>query len=128
MNWRAILTSRFFVVPAAAIVALIGWNVYVEAHAHGRVSGKVTGSDGSPAIGATVILYERNITSHFLEKARTTTDQTGAFRFDNNRSHQIRLDAASPDGRQTQPLILRLWFAAQDVRLHGPLVLPAPKG
>jgi hypothetical protein len=128
MSWRAILASRFFIVPAAAIVALIGWNLYVGAHAHGRVTGKVLRADGSPAIGATVILYERNITSHFLEKARATTDATGAFRFDDNRSHQIRLDAVGADGRQTQPRILRLWFAAQDMRLREALVLPVPKG
>ena len=99
MNWRAILTSRFFVVPAVALAALIGWNLYVAAHAHGRVSGKVLRADGAPAAGATVVLYERNITSHFLEKARTTTDAAGEFRFDDNRSHQIRLDAIGPDGR-----------------------------
>jgi hypothetical protein len=127
VNGRAILTSRFFVVPAVAVAALIGWNLYVAAHAHGQVSGKVLRADGAPAAGATVVLYERNITSHFLEKSRTTTDAAGEFRFDDNRSHQIRIDAIGPDGRQGQPLILRLWFAAQDVGLRRPLVLPASK-
>jgi hypothetical protein len=128
MNWRTILTSRFFVVPSAVVAALIGWNLYVAAHAHGQVSGKVLRADGAPAAGATVVLYERNLTSHFLEKTRTTTDAAGAFRFDDNRSHQIRLDTIGPDGQQGQPLILRLWFAAQDIRLRNALVLPAPKG
>jgi Carboxypeptidase regulatory-like domain len=127
VNGRAILTSRFFVVPAVAVAALIGWNLYVAAHAHGQVSGKVLRADGAPAAGATVVLYERNITSHFLETSRTTTDAAGEFRFDDNRSHQIRIDAIGPDGRQGQPLILRLWFAAQDVGLRRPLVLPASK-
>jgi Carboxypeptidase regulatory-like domain len=127
MNWRAILATRFFLVPAFALAALIGWNLYVAAHAHGQVRGKVLRADGAPAAGATVVLYERNITSHFLEKARTTTDAAGEFRFDDNRSHQIRLDAIGPDGRQGQPLILRLWFAAQDVGLRRPLVLPPAK-
>jgi hypothetical protein len=127
VNGRAILTSRFFVVPAVAVAALIGWNLYVAAHAHGQVSGKVLRADGAPAAGATVVLYERNITSHFLEKSRTTTDAAGEFRFDDNRSHQIRIDAIGPDGRQGQPLILRLWFAAQDVGLRRSLVLPASK-
>jgi Carboxypeptidase regulatory-like domain len=127
VNGRAILTSRFFVVPAVAVAALIGWNLYVAAHAHGQVSGNVLRADGAPAAGATVVLYERNITSHFLEKSRTTTDAAGEFRFDDNRSHQIRIDAIGPDGRQGQPLILRLWFAAQDVGLRRSLVLPASK-
>ena len=128
MNWRAILTSRFFVVPAVAIVTLIGWNLYVADHAHGQVSGKVLRADGAPVAGATVILYERNITSHFLEKSRTTTNATGEFHFDDNRSHQIRLDAIGPEGTQAQARIVRLWFAAQDTRLRDALVLPAPKG
>jgi hypothetical protein len=128
MRWaRAILTSRFFVLPAVALAALIGWNLYVAAHAHGQVSGKVLRADGAPAAGATVILYERNITSHFLEKSRTTTDAAGEFRFDDNRSHQIRLDAIGADGPQSQARIIRLWFAAQDLRLHAPLVLPVAK-
>jgi hypothetical protein len=128
MSWRGVFTNRFFIMPTAMIVALVGWNLYVGAHAHGCVTGRVLRSDGSPAAGATVILYERNITSHFLEKARATTDATGSFRFDNNRSHQIRLDAIGADGTQTQARILRLWFAAQDIRLREALVLPATKG
>jgi hypothetical protein len=124
MNGRAILTSRFFVVPVAVVAALIGWNLYVVAHAHGEVSGKVLRSDGAPVAGATVVLYERNITSHFLERSRATTNAAGEFRFDDNHSHQIRLEAIAPDGRQGQPLILRLWFAAQDIRLREALMLP----
>ncbi|MBV8183580.1 MAG: carboxypeptidase regulatory-like domain-containing protein [Hyphomicrobiales bacterium] len=127
MNWRAILTSRFLVVPAAAVVALIFWNLYVSAHAHGEVRGRVVRADGAPAAGATVVLYERNLTSHFLEKSRTTTDAAGEFRFSHNRSHQIRLDTIGPDGRQGQSHILRLWFAAQDVDLRRPLVLSPDK-
>ncbi|MBV8446977.1 MAG: carboxypeptidase regulatory-like domain-containing protein [Hyphomicrobiales bacterium] len=127
MSTRAILTSRFFVVPAIAIATLIAWNLYVAAHAHGEVSGKVVRADGAPARGATVILYERNLTSHFLEKTRTTTDAAGEFRFKDNRSHQIRLDTIGPDGRQGQPRILRLWFAAQDVDLRRPLVVSPSK-
>ncbi|MBV8766503.1 MAG: carboxypeptidase regulatory-like domain-containing protein [Hyphomicrobiales bacterium] len=126
MNWRAILTSRFLVVPAAAVVVLIFWNLYVSAHAHGEVRGKVVRADGAPAAGATVVLYERNLTSHFLEKSRTTTDAAGEFRFSHNRSHQIRLDTIGPDGRQGESRILRLWFAAQDVRLHAPLIAGTP--
>jgi hypothetical protein len=128
MNWRTILTSRFFAVPSAVVAALIGWNLYVAAHAHGQVTGKVLRADGAPAAGATIVLYERNLTSHFLEKSRTTTDAAGDFHFDDNRSHQIRLDAIGPDGRQGQARIIRLWFAAQDTRLREALVLPAPKG
>jgi len=74
-----------------------------------------------------VILYERNLTSHFLEKSRTTTDAAGEFRFDDNRSHQIRLDTIGSDGTQTQARILRLWFASQDVRLRAPLVVRTSK-
>ncbi|MFI5012748.1 MAG: hypothetical protein ACHQAY_10400 [Hyphomicrobiales bacterium] len=113
--------------PAGLAVALAGWNIYVAGHAHGVVAGTVLHLDGSPASGAIVILYERNLTSRFLEKARATTDAEGAFRFADNRSHQIRLDAIGADGQQGQPRILRLWFAAQDVRLRKALLLPAPK-
>jgi hypothetical protein len=127
MNRRAFLSSRFFLVPAAAIVALICWNIYVGAHAHGVVTGRVLRSDGTPAAGATIVFYERNITSRFLERARATADETGSFRFDGNRSHQVRLDAIGPDSQHAEPRILRLWFAAQDVRIREPLVLPAPR-
>ncbi|MBV8963199.1 MAG: carboxypeptidase regulatory-like domain-containing protein [Hyphomicrobiales bacterium] len=127
MRWGAVLASRFFLVPAVAVATLIAWNLYVAAHAHGQVSGQVVRADGAPAAGATVILYERNLTSHFLEKSRTTTDAAGEFRFDDNRSHQIRLDTIGSDGTQTQARILRLWFASQDVRLRAPLVVRTSK-
>jgi hypothetical protein len=128
MNWRNILQSRFFYVPAALIIATLGWNAYVSIQAHGVITGVVTNADGTPAAGATVIFYERNITSRFLEKARATTDADGVFHFEGNQSHQIRLDAIGSNGRRAVPLIKRLWFAAQDARIPEALVLARPSG
>ena len=128
MNWRTILQSRFFYVPAALIVATLVWNGYVSTHAHGVITGVVTNTDGTPAAGATVIFYERNITSRFLEKARATTDSDGVFHFEGNQSHQIRLDAIGANGQRAAPLIKRLWFAAQDARIREALVLAQPSG
>ena len=127
MNWRAVLTSRFFYVPAALLVITAGWNGYVAAHDHGVVEGRVVNADGTPAAGATVVFYERNIVSRFLEKTRLTTDADGVFHFDGNTSHQIRLDAIGADGGRSQPRIIRLWFAAQDTRIHEPLLLQPPQ-
>jgi hypothetical protein len=128
MNWRTILQSRFFYVPAALIVATLVWNGYVSTHAHGVIVGVVTNADGTPAAGATVIFYERNITSRFLEKARATTNADGVFHFEGNQSHQIRLDAIGANGQRAVPLIKRLWFAAQDARIREALVLGQPSG
>jgi hypothetical protein len=127
MNWRAIFRSRFFYLPAAMVVAILAWNLYVSTHSHGVITGVVTNADGTPAAGATVIFYERNITSRFLEKARATTDLDGVFRFEGNHSHQIRLDAIGVGGQRSTPLIRRLWFAAQDARIREVLVIARPK-
>jgi hypothetical protein len=128
MNWRTILQSRFFYVPSALIVATLIWNAYVSTHAHGVITGVVTNADGTPAAGATVIFYERNITSRFLEKARATTDADGVFHFEGNQSHQVRLDAIGADRQRSVPLIKRLWFAAQDAHIREVLVLAQPSG
>ena len=57
-----------------------------------------------------------------VEKARTRTDAAGEFRFDNNNSHLIQLQAQ--DGSATSPRItIRLWFRAQDRVLQQPLRL-----
>lgn len=123
MNWRRALSSRFVVVPAVIVVTVVGWNLYVVQHDHGLLQGQVVDAAGHPVGGATVILFAHDFVTQ-VEKARTHTDASGAFRFDNNDSHLVQLQAQ--DGDATSPRItIRLWFRAQDRVLAQPLRLGA---
>ena len=124
MNWRRVLLSRFVVVPTAIIAVTVAWNIYVTLHAHGLLAGRVIDASGNPVAGATVILFTHDFVTQ-VEKSRTHTDAAGAFRFDNNDSHLIQLQAQ--DGKEASPRItVRLWFRAQDRVLRKPLRL-APR-
>jgi hypothetical protein len=120
---RRILTSRFFLVPVAIALAAGGWNIYVSLHAHGLLAGRVVDAAGHPVAGATVILYTHDFVTQ-AEKERTKSDAEGAFRFSDNNSHLIQLQAV--DGAQSSPRVtIRLWFRAQDRVLAAPLVIGA---
>jgi hypothetical protein len=120
---RRILTSRFFLVPVAIALAAGGWNIYVSLHAHGLLAGRVVDAAGHPVAGATVILYTHDFVTQ-AEKERTKSDAEGAFRFSDDNSHLIQLQAV--DGAQSSPRVtIRLWFRAQDRVLAAPLVIGA---
>jgi hypothetical protein len=121
MNWRRILLSRFVVVPTLIVVVVVVWNVYVALHAHGVLQGRVVDAAGHPVADATVVLFAHDFVTQ-VEKARTHTDAAGDFRFDNNDSHLIQLQAL--DGTATSPRVtIRLWFRAQDRIVAQPLRL-----
>jgi hypothetical protein len=121
MNWRRILCSRFVIVPVLLAVTIGAWNVYVALHAHGVLSGQVVDTSGKPVANATVILFTHDFVTQ-VEKARTRTDAAGRFRFNDNDSHLIQLQAT--DNTATSPRItVRLWFRAQDRVLRKPLRL-----
>jgi hypothetical protein len=121
MRWRRVLLSRFFIVPAVLVVGIVAWNVYVDEHAHGLLQGSVVDASGKPVADATVILSVHDFVTQ-VEKARTQTDATGRFHFDNNNSHLIQLEAQS--GAVASPRVtVRLWFRAQDRVLTEPLRL-----
>jgi hypothetical protein len=121
MRLRRIFLNRFVVVPAAIAVSVAGWNLYVALHAHGLLAGRVVDRQGRPVAGATVILFTHDFVTQ-VEKARTATDASGAFRFTDNNSHLIQLQAL--DGAQSSPRVtIRLWFRAQDRVLEEPLVV-----
>jgi Carboxypeptidase regulatory-like domain len=121
MNWRRAVSSRFVVVPAVIVVTVVAWNFYVAQHDHGVLQGQVVDAAGHPVGGATVILFAHDFVTQ-VEKARTHTDAAGGFRFDNNDSHLVQLQAQ--DGGATSPRItIRLWFRAQDRVLGAPLRL-----
>lgn len=120
---RRVLLSRFFLVPVAIALAAGGWNIYVSLHAHGLLAGRVVNAAGHPVAGATVILYTHDFVTQ-AEKERTKSDAEGAFRFSDNNSHLIQLQAV--DGAQSSPRVtIRLWFRAQDRVLAAPLVIGA---
>jgi hypothetical protein len=52
-----------------------------------------------------------------------TTDTAGRFRFEENASHMLRLQAIGADGARGEPTVVRLWFRAQNVELAEPLRL-----
>ena len=120
------LRSRWVIVPASIIVVIAVWLAYVDMHDHGVVEGRVVDVAGHPVAGASVVLLERGFVTH-QERGRVTSDSEGAFRFNDNRSHSIQLEAEAPGLGRTDRRIVRLWFAAQDTRLAEPLRFPAPK-
>lgn len=119
MMWRRVVLSRFFIVPAVLVVGIGAWNVYVDRHAHGLLEGSVVDASGRPVPDATVILSVHDFVTQ-VEKARTRTDAAGRFRFDDNNSHLIQLQAEAAAGRSPR-VTIRLWFRAQDRVVNEPL-------
>ena len=126
MSLRSWATSRWVVVPGGTIIVTLVWLAYVGGHNHGIVEGRVVDAAGQPVAGASVQLFERGFVTH-QERRRTTSDAQGAFRFTDNRSHSIQLEAEAPGLGRTERRILRLWFAAQDAKIAEPLRFAAPK-
>ena len=120
------LLSRWVIVPGGMIIVTLLWLAYVGMHDHGRLEGRVVDAAGKAVAGANVILFERGFVTH-QERGRATTDAEGAFRFNDNRSHSVQLEADAPGLGRTDRRIVRLWFAAQDTTLPEPLRFPAAK-
>ena len=120
MRLRAWTTSRWVIVPGGMVIVTLLWLAYVAGHNHGMVEGRVVDAAGRPVGGASVLLFERGFVTH-QERGRATSDSQGAFRFTDNRSHSIQLEAEAPAFGRTDRRIVRLWFAAQDVKLADPL-------
>ena len=118
--------SRWVIVPGAMIVLTLAWLAYVNNNDHGRIEGRVVDAKGKPVVGATVHLFERGFVTH-QERGKTTSGADGVFRFADNRSHSIQLEATTPELGRTDRRVLRLWFAAQDAKISEPLRFPAPK-
>jgi len=114
------LNSRWVIVPGALALTLVFWLAYVGMHNNGVLEGKVVDGFGKPVAGASVLLFERGFVTH-PEKGRATSDAEGRFRFDDNRSHSVQLEAEAPGMGRTDRRIVRLMFAAQDTRLAEPL-------
>ena len=126
MNLRPRLASRWVIVPGSMLVFTVAWLAYVGQHNHGLIEGRVVDAAGHPVAAATVLLFERGFVTH-QERGRTTSDGAGAFRFTDNRSHSVQLEAAAPGLGRTDRRSVRLWFAAQDTSLEAPLRFAAPK-
>jgi len=125
MHWKR-LNSRWVIVPGFIALTIVVWLGYVDTHDHGILEGRVVNAGGQPVAGASVLLFERGFVTH-QEKGRATTDASGAFRFTDNRSHSVQLEAEAPGLGRTERRIVRLWFAAQDARLAEPLRFSAAK-
>jgi hypothetical protein len=116
-----ILGNRFVIVPGLLAAIVVGWNSYVTLHANGILTGQVVDASGEPVAGAEVTLYRLNFITE-VKAGQTRTDAQGQFRFTDNRSHLIELQATSRQG--TSPRVtVRLWFRAQDRSLDAPLRL-----
>lgn len=120
--WRRLLVNRFTITLGAIALAILVWNLYVAAHDHGLVQGRVVDPAGRPVPGATVTLWALNFTT-YVEKARTESDADGRFRFTNNDSHNIQLSAEKPGVGRSPRVPVRLYFRAEDVVLGTPLRL-----
>ena len=121
-RWRRILFNRFVLVPAAVVLAVALWNIYVATHNHGLVIGRVIDPAGRPVADATVALWVFNFTT-YEEKERVRTDADGVFRFTNNPSHKIQLSAEKPGVGRSPRIPVFLYFRAQDTTLDSPLRL-----
>jgi carboxypeptidase family protein len=126
MSLGSWIRSRWIVVPGGMLIFTVGWLAYVNSHNHGIVEGRVVDVAGQPVAGASVQLFERGFVTH-QERGRATSDAEGMFRFTDNRSHSIQLEAEAPGLGRTDRRILRLWFAAQDARIAEPLRFGAPR-
>lgn len=120
------IRSRWVIVPGMMTIATLAWLAYVNSHNHGLLEGSVVDATGNPVAGASVRLFERGFVTH-EERGRAVTDAKGRFRFTDNRSHSIQLEAEAPGLGRTDRRILRLWFAAQDASIAEPLQFPPPK-
>ncbi len=125
MKSRRWLLSRWVIVPGGMLVATLAWLAYVGGHNGGLIEGRVVNAAGQPVAGASVLLFERGFVTH-QEKARTISNEAGDFRFANNPSHSIQLEASAPGLGRTERRVVRLWFAAQDITLAEPLRFKAP--
>ena len=123
---RGWLATRWVIVPGAIVAATLAWLAYVGAHDHGIVEGRVVDASGRPVGGASILLFERGFVTH-QERGRATSAADGSFRFTDNRSHSIQLEAEAPGLGRSERRVVRLWFAAQDVRLGEPLRFAASK-
>ncbi len=121
MRWRRLLGNRFVLVPASILAMALAWNGYVSFNNGGLIRGRVVDAAGQPVEGATVTLSVLTVTA-FAEKARAETDAAGGFRFEQNPSHHVQLQADSPMGR-SERLVVRLWFRGQNIELPEPLTL-----
>ena len=110
IDWR----SRWVIVPAALVLIVAGWNLYVATHDGGTVAGRVLDSAGQPVPGADVVLYARSFLTND-ERARTQTGPDGRFRFHGNRDHALQLEAVAPGQGHSPRLTVRLLFRGEDV-------------
>jgi carboxypeptidase family protein len=121
MGWR-VLRNRYVLVLGPLALATVAWNLYVAAHAHGVLDGRVIGPDGRPVPDATVTLFERTLTT--LEPRSTTrTGPDGRFRFTGHRAHHLVLEAAKDGVGHSPRVSLRLYFRGQDFSAVEPLRL-----
>ncbi len=117
MSW---LLSRWVVLPAALASVVLGWNLYVAAHAGGVVEGRVVDAAGRAVPGAEVVLYGRSFVTND-ERQRTRAGDDGTFRFTGNASHALQLQAEAPGLGRSERVTVRLLFRAQNTRLETPL-------
>jgi len=116
--------SRWFIVPTLMLLVTLGWLVYVGRHDNGLIEGRIVDAAGQPVAGATVRIFDRGFVT-YQERGRTHSDADGRFRITDNTSHSVQLEAETPALGRSKRMEVRLWFAAQDVRLTDPLRLPA---
>ena len=116
--------TRWFIVPTLMVLVTLGWLVYVSRHDNGLIEGRIVDAAGRPVADATVRIFDRGFVTH-QERGRTRSDADGRFRITDNTSHSVQLEAETPELGRSERMEVRLWFAAQDVRLADPLRLPA---
>lgn len=121
-RWKRWLLNRFVLVPAALILATVGWNFWVATHQHGIVAGRVVDAKGAPVEGAEVKLWVFNFAT-FNEKTTTLTKSDGTFTFTDNPSHNIQVSAEKPGEGRSARLPIRLYFAGEDFQIKEPLQL-----
>lgn len=82
VTWRKLLLNRLTILLVVLLLVAVPLQVYASGNADGRIQGQVVDEDGDPVENATVKLQKIPLEG-VIKSERTTTDENGEFRYEN---------------------------------------------